>query len=153
RRAMPDEQIIYLDPNDELTKVRERIEEILARHIILVVPQQTQLRSHVGWRLLHARAREMGKDVLVISTDRQIRAVAKAAGFKVADSQESPISSKTRPGSRASRSGMGGRTTQRPRTQSGRGALDNRLPRQREEPPPRAKAAQDQPAPNAWRDA
>ena len=49
---MPDEQIIYLDPNDELTKVRERIEEIPARHIILVVPQQTQLRSHVGWRLL-----------------------------------------------------------------------------------------------------
>ena len=54
---MPDEQIIYLDPNDELTKVRERIEEIPARHIILVVPQQTQLRSHVGWRLLHAAAR------------------------------------------------------------------------------------------------
>ena len=100
---MPDEQIIYLDPNDELTRVRERIEEIPARHIILVVPQQTQLRSHVGWRLLHARSRELSKDVLVISTDRQIRAVAKAAGFKVADSQESPASSKSRPGSRPSR--------------------------------------------------
>jgi len=152
---MPDEQIIYLDPNDELTKVRERIEEIPARHIILVVPQQTQLRSHVGWRLLHARAREMGKDILVISTDRQVRAVAKAAGFKVADSQESPVSSKTRPGSRPTRGGIGGggKTTQRPRTQGGRGTIDNRAPRQREQLPPRTRPAQDQPAPNTWREA
>ena len=53
---MPDEQIIYLDPNDELTRVREKIEEVPARRIIMVVPQQTQLRSNVGWRLLHAHA-------------------------------------------------------------------------------------------------
>ena len=105
---MADEQIIYLSPEEELTNVRERLEKTPARHIILVIPPQTQLRSHVGWRLLRSRTRELNKDVLVISSDRQIRAVVKAAGFRVADSQESPASGGMRPGSRPSRSGSGG---------------------------------------------
>ena len=104
---MTDEQPvpIYLSPEEELTSVRERLEKTQARRIILVIPPQTQLRSHVGWRLIHARMRELGKDLLVISPDRQVRAVARAAGFRVAESQESPSnrprlgSSSTRPGS------------------------------------------------------
>ncbi len=110
---MTDEQIIYLSPEEELTNVRERLERAQAQRIILVIPSQTQLRSHVGWRLLHARTRELGKDVLVISSDRQIRSVAKAAGFRVADSQESPPSGGTRPGNRPGRTGTGGRTSPR----------------------------------------
>jgi tetratricopeptide (TPR) repeat protein/transcriptional regulator with XRE-family HTH domain len=96
-----DEQIIYLSPEEELTNVRERLERTPARHIILVIPSQTQLRSHVSWRLLHSRTRELDKDVLVISPDRQIRSVAKTAGFRVVDSFESPASSSERPSSRA----------------------------------------------------
>src|SRR5215831_276114 len=118
---MADEQIIYLSPEEELTNVRERLEKTPARHIILVIPPQTQLRSHVGWRLLRSRMRELNKDVLVISSDRQIRAVVKAAGFKVADSQESPVSGGMRPGSRPSRSGSGGRTPARVRNVPGAG--------------------------------
>jgi hypothetical protein len=46
-------------------------------------------------RLLHARARELGKEIQVISPDRQVRAVAKAAGFRVSQPQEgSSISEK-----------------------------------------------------------
>ena len=125
---MADEQIIYLSPEEELTNVRERLEKTQARHIILVIPPQTQLRSHVGWRLLRSRTRELNKDVLVISSDRQIRAVVKAAGFRVADSQESPASGGMRPGSHPSRSGPGGRTPARvrnvPGTGTGRGTPD-----------------------------
>src|SRR5258708_25044094 len=106
---MTDEQtIIYLSPEEELTSVRERLERTQARRITLVIPQQTQLRSHVGWRLIHARMRELGKELLVISPDRQVRAVARAAGFRVAETQESPSSrprtgSSTRPGSAPTR--------------------------------------------------
>jgi hypothetical protein len=123
---MADEQIIYLSPEEELTNVRERLEKTQARHIILVIPPQTQLRSHVGWRLLRSRMRELSKDVLVISSDRQIRAVVKAAGFRVADSQESPSSGGMRPSSRPSRSGPGGRTPSRTRNVpgTGRGTAD-----------------------------
>ncbi len=113
---MADEQIIYLSPDEELTNVRERLERVQARRIILVIPTQTQLRSHVGWRLLHSRARELGKEVLVISADRQIRSVVKAAGFKVADSLESTPVGKTRLGSRPGRTGLGGKTSPHLRT-------------------------------------
>src|SRR5437868_11174797 len=136
---MADEQIIYLSPEEELTNVRERLERIPTRRIILVVPTQTQLRRHVSWRLLHARARELTKEVLVISSDRQIRSVVKAAGFKVADSLESPSSSRSRPASRPGRASLGGKTSARLRTPPGRN-----LPEQ-QAAPPRVRQSREQP--------
>ncbi len=116
---MSDEQIIYLSPEEELTTVRERLANTQAKRITLVIPSTTQLRSHVGWRLLHSRARELDKDVLVISSDRQIRAVVKAAGFKVADSLESTPTSSSRPTSKPSKQVNGtSRPGSRPRTSS-----------------------------------
>jgi hypothetical protein len=109
---MAKEQIIYLGPEEELTNVRERLENTKAGRIILIIPPQTQLRSHVGWRLLRSRVRELGQDVLIISSDRQIRAVAKAAGFRVADSLESPPSDRPRPINRPVRRDMSGKTSQ-----------------------------------------
>ena len=109
---MADEQIIYLSPEEELTNVRERLEQVPAKRVVLIIPQQTQLRSLVGWRLLHSRARELGKDILIISSDRQIRSVVKAAGFRVADSLASPPSSgKSRSDSRSSRTNTGNKPT------------------------------------------
>src|SRR5438874_2698485 len=137
---MADEQIIYLSPEEELTNVRERLERIPTRRIILVIPTQTQLRSHVSWRLLHARARELNKEVLIISSDRQIRSVVKAAGFKVAESMESPPSSRPRPGSRPGRSSLGGKTSARLRTPPVKS-----LPT-RQAAPPRVQPPYEQPA-------
>ncbi len=131
---MTDEKIIYLGPEEELTSVSERLEKTNAGRITLVIPPQTQLRSLVGWRLLHARMRKLGKDVLVISSERQIRSVAKAAGFRVADSQESSPSARTRPSSHPSRSGTGGKTPQRSQNSPGRGNQENRAQRQRQQP-------------------
>jgi len=131
---MTDEKIIYLGPEEELTSVSERLEKTNAGRITLVIPPQTQLRSLVGWRLLHARMRKLGKDVLVISSERQIRSVAKAAGFRVADSQESSPSARTRPSSHPSHSGTGGKTPQRSRNLPGRGSPENRAQRQRQQP-------------------
>ncbi len=119
---MADEQIIYLSPEEELTNVRERLEKIPSRRIILVVPGQTQLRSHVSWRLLHTRARELNKELLIISSDRQIRSVVKAAGFRVADSLESQPSGRSRMSSRSGRASLGGKTSARLRTPPGKGA-------------------------------
>jgi hypothetical protein len=109
---MAKEKIIYLGPEEEMTNVRERLENTDAGYIILVIPPQTHLRSHVGWRLLHSHVRELGQNVLIISSDRQIRAVAKAAGFRVADSLESPPSDRPRPNNRPVRSNMSGKASQ-----------------------------------------
>ncbi|HEY3992410.1 MAG TPA: hypothetical protein VGM01_05965, partial [Ktedonobacteraceae bacterium] len=129
---MTDEQPvpIYLSPEEELTSVRERLEKTQARRIILVIPPQTQLRSHVGWRLIHARMRELGKDLLVISPDRQVRAVARAAGFRVAESQETP-SNRPRPGSSGTRpGGINTRGAARSRIGSSRGGPEGRASQQ-----------------------
>src|SRR5216684_2539400 len=88
---MADEQIMLLRPEEELTSVRKRLEKTQARHIKLVLPMQTQMRSYVSWRLLHARA------------------VAQAAGFKGAESQGSPATDRFRMSNRPIR---GGKPTQ-----------------------------------------
>ena len=124
---MADEQTIYLSPEEELTSVRERLERTQARKIILVIPQQTQLRSHVGWRLIHARMRELGKELLVISPDRQVRAVARAAGFKVAETQE-PSSSRPRLGGGSRPGNLTTRGGARSRLGGSRGAPQSQVP-------------------------
>src|SRR2546425_4761902 len=88
------DQIIYLDPEEDLTNVSERLAQTQAQHITLIIPSQTQLRSHVSWRVLFSRVRKMGKDVRVISSDPQIRKMVKEAGFRADDSLESPAKTK-----------------------------------------------------------
>ncbi len=159
---MPDEHIIYLDPNDELTRVREKIEGVPARRIIMVVPQQTQLRSNVGWRLLHARASELRKEIQVISPDRQVRAVAKAAGFRVSQPREGSSSGKMRvPQTQPppSQRGVPGRKgILRQRGPVNRGPTDSRAARQREplvppslrEEPPTSSQTETRPPQSTW---
>src|SRR5712691_10392217 len=93
---MRDEQPIYISLEDDLTSVRERLENVPARRVTLVVPAQSQLRSHVAWKLLRARARELGKEVVIVSTDPQIRSVAQAVNFKVAHSLEASPTARSR---------------------------------------------------------
>ncbi len=89
KKRNPDEQVLqvlYIDPAENLTAVRERLEHTSAHSIALVIPPQTQLHGPVAWRLLHRYTREMGKDVSVVSSDPQVRAIAQSAQFKVASS-------------------------------------------------------------------
>lgn len=103
---MSDEQTIYISPDDDLTTVRERLEQAQSRNVTLIVPAQTQLRSHVAWKLLNARARELGKEVLVVSSDPQVRSVAHAVKFTVAHSLETTQQVYSRPTSRPTRASM-----------------------------------------------
>ena len=100
---MTDDIQIYISPEDDVTSVRERLEKAPNRQVTMVIPAQTQLRSLVAWRVLHADARRMGKDVLVISTDPQIRSLAQAGKFRVAHSQASSMTGKSRPPTRPTR--------------------------------------------------
>ncbi len=107
---MTDDIQIYISPEDDVTSVRERLEKAPNRQVTMVIPAQTQLRSLVAWRVLHADARRMGKDVLVISTDPQIRSLAQAGKFRVAHSQAASISGKSRPPTRPTRGGSAGKS-------------------------------------------
>src|SRR5262249_47763194 len=116
---MSDEQTIYVSPDDDLTTLRERLEQIPSQKITLVIPNQTQLRSHVAWKLLYTRTRELGKEVLIVSSDPQVRSVAYAAKFKVAHSLETSSNpGRSRSGSRPGGAGRGAPTSRRPVTSS-----------------------------------
>lgn len=107
---MSDEKTtIYIGPEEDLTSVRERLEKLTAHYITLVIPTETQLRSHVAWKLLRARVRELGKEVQIVSDSAQVRSVAKDVNFKVASSLEAPPTGKSRPSSRPGR-GLGNRS-------------------------------------------
>lgn len=106
---MSDEKLtIYISPEEDLTSVRERLEKLSARFITLVIPTETQLRSHVAWKLLRARVRELGKEVQIVSDSAQVRSVARDVNFKVASSLEAAPTGKSRPPSRSGR-GPGGK--------------------------------------------
>src|SRR5262249_18102484 len=113
---MSDEQTIYVSPDDDLTTLRERLEQIPSQKITLVIPNQTQLRSHVAWKLLYTRTRELGKEVLIVSSDPQVRSVAHAVKFRVAHSLEtSSTPGRSRSGSRPGGTGRGSSTSNRSR--------------------------------------
>ncbi len=116
---MSDEQPIYLDPDDDLNRVTERLAATTSQRVVIIVPQQTEMRSNVFWRLLYSRARGMGKEVTVISADRQMRSIAKVAGFRVADAQASSSPGKDRP-SRFVRSPFENRQARQSRSQGSR---------------------------------
>jgi len=84
RQLHENEQIVYIDPEENITAVRQKLEHIEAQYVSLVVPPQTHLRGQVVWKLLYARAKELGKEVSIVSTDPQIRAMARSARFNVA---------------------------------------------------------------------
>ncbi len=83
-QQQPDEQMVYIDPEENITAVRARLEHIEAQCVALVVPPQTHLRGQVVWKLLYTRAKELGKEVSIVSSDPQIRAMARSVQFKVA---------------------------------------------------------------------
>lgn len=137
---MSDGQTIYIGPEDDLTSVRERLQRVDSRHVTMVIPAQTQLRSHVAWKLLHARAREMGKDVVIVSSDPQVRSVAQAVKFKVAQSLEAQPSD-PRQNSRPGRSSPGGRGRGTSRKSPEGRSLGPRRSRQLERPSERWKSS------------
>jgi hypothetical protein len=79
-----DKQVLYIAPDEDVTSIRERLAGASTRDVAIVIPPQTRLRSHVAWRLLQRSAQALGKDISIVSSDSQIRAIARSVRFKVA---------------------------------------------------------------------
>jgi hypothetical protein len=74
---------VYIDTSETITDVRERLARLPQQSIALVVPQPTQLQNIVAWKLLARCVEELGKEVLIVSSDRQIRALAKSVKLEL----------------------------------------------------------------------
>jgi hypothetical protein len=84
-----DQQVVEIEarPKEELSSVCRRMEGIAAEHFVLFVPRRAQMSSDPWWRIMYWRMRQLGKDVTVVSPDKQVREAAGAAGFLVLDSK------------------------------------------------------------------
>jgi hypothetical protein len=76
--------IIYLAPEDTLISVCARLAQVQQEQITFICPSQIQLQDQASWHILHKQAEKQGKEVRVICSNHQIRAMAKRANFSVA---------------------------------------------------------------------
>ncbi len=76
-----DANLVYLEPDDEITTVVRRLRETDAPRVILVAPGRTKATtSAVGLRLVGALARDEGREIVLVG-DAAARSLAAEAGI------------------------------------------------------------------------
>ena len=83
------DEILYLEPDEEITSVIDKIKNTKASRIGLVVPREaTILQSVVNLRLLQKEADFLGKSIAIVTTDKIGRNLASQIGLEVFNSIE-----------------------------------------------------------------
>ena len=76
------EQIVYLDPDDDIRTIRDRLEWAEAPRVLLVVPRgHRPLRSAVNMRLLARQGSFVGREVILVTRDRAVTESARHEGL------------------------------------------------------------------------
>ena len=82
-------RVIYLEPDDEITTVVEKLRKYSDQNLALSVPKgATLLQSIVNLKLLRKEAEELGKQVVIVTTDRVGTTLAEKTGLKTVESTE-----------------------------------------------------------------
>jgi len=78
------EQIIYLEPDDDMVTVRDRLEWAQTKRVLLVVPPQCKgLTSPLALKLLKRQAAALSLEVALVSRDHRLRELAREQGIPV----------------------------------------------------------------------
>lgn len=78
------EKVIYLEADEEITSVIDRIREINEDKVALVLPKRANLlQSIVNLKLLKRQIDSMNKEVVIVTTDKLGRNLASQVGFIV----------------------------------------------------------------------
>lgn len=81
------EEIIYLESDEEITTVIDKIKQAKSSHLVLVVPRDaTLLQSVVNLKLLLKEAKNLTKDIALVTADKIGRNLASQVGLVVFDS-------------------------------------------------------------------
>jgi len=81
------EEIIYLEPDEEITSVIDKMKQAKSNRLALVVPREaTILQSIVNLKLLAREAANSGKEISLITADKIGRNLAAQIGLTVYDS-------------------------------------------------------------------
>lgn len=77
-------EIIYLEPSEEITSVIDRLRTVAGRSVAFVIPRgATIAQSIVNLKLLKRSAAEMQKEISLVATDRISRNLASQIGLTV----------------------------------------------------------------------
>ncbi len=83
------EQIIYLEPNDDIITVRDRLNLAEAKRVLLVIPPYAEvLRKRVDLRLVQRQAEHLQIEVALVTSDGEIHRAASEIGLSVFGSIE-----------------------------------------------------------------
>lgn len=86
----PSKQTIYIDLDDEITSIIDKIENAKEKVVALVLPKRfTALQSVVNMRLLKRSSESAGKSVVLITSDSALLPLAGAVGVHVAKNLQS----------------------------------------------------------------
>src|SRR3972149_8306883 len=84
------DEILYLEPDEEITSVIDKIKQSKAVRLSLVIPREaTLLQSVVNLRLLLKEASIIGKEIAIVTADKIGRNLAAKVGLKVYESVKS----------------------------------------------------------------
>lgn len=86
----PVKETIYIDVDDEITSIIDKVEGAKAKVVALVLPKRAAtLQSIVNMRLLRRAADTVGKNVVLITSETALLPLAGAAGLHVAKNLQS----------------------------------------------------------------
>ncbi|MGQ9682742.1 MAG: baseplate J/gp47 family protein [Anaerolineae bacterium] len=78
-------ETVLLGENDSLADIRDKLAEVQARRVALVIPpRSTCLRSEVDLALMARQAQALGLDLVLVTHDRRIKEWARAHGLRTA---------------------------------------------------------------------
>jgi hypothetical protein len=88
--AKPGKDVIYLDVDDEITSIIDKVENAKQKIVALVLPKRAaMLQSIVNMRLLKRSAAAAGKSVVLITSEHALMPLAGAAGIHIAKNLQS----------------------------------------------------------------
>jgi hypothetical protein len=88
--AKPGKDVVYLDVDDEITAIIDKVEAAKEKIVALVLPKRAaMLQSIVNMRLLKRSAAAAGKSVVLITSEHALIPLAGAAGIHVAKNLQS----------------------------------------------------------------
>src|SRR5947209_6825023 len=86
----PGKDTVYVDPEDDITGIIDKVEGVKNKVVALVLPKRTTaLQSNVNMRLLKRSSDNARKNVVLITAEKALLPLAGAAGLHVAKSLQS----------------------------------------------------------------
>src|SRR5438067_6424339 len=77
------QELVFLDPDDDLSTVRSKLEASSAEEVYLIVPRRAAvLRTPLEFRMLARIANELSSETVVVTGDPTRRRLAEHEGFR-----------------------------------------------------------------------